>query len=356
MKNLANFYFFFVVSFIMNAQTSTLFVGTYTNGDSNGVYTFEFDSKTGQLSNKKLIVEETNPSYLTFTKNKKFLYVINEVNSYEGENGSVSTYLLNSNGVYQKVNTVSTHGAHPCHISLNDSETKIAISNYSGGNVSLHEIKNGLIQPAFQVFDQNSIDQKAHAHMAQFKGNQLFTADLGRNFVAEYTENKGMNYHNSHIYDMIKDAGPRHFRFSNDGNFIYVINELNSTISILKKSDKGYTRVQNVNTLPQEYSGHNQCADLQISADEQYVYGSNRGHNSIAVFKRDIETGRLNKVQTISVQGDWPRSFIIDPTGSFLLVANERSNNISVFNIDKSTGKLKFLSKLEMSAPVCLLF
>ena len=356
MKNLTSLCFFLFVFAVINAQTSTLFVGTYTSGESKGVYTFKFDSSTGKLSDKKLIAEETNPSYLAFSKDKKYLYVINEVNDFQKTSGAVSSFKLNASGVYQKMNTVSTNGAHPCHISLNASEDKIAISNYSGGTVSLHEIDRGLIQPAFQVLDQNIGSQKAHAHMAQFKDNLLFTADLGRNFIAEYTENPSINYYKSSVYAMMDKAGPRHFRFTNDGNFIYVINELNSTVSVLKKSAEGYTRIQNVYATPEDYTGHNQCADLQISPDQHYVYGSNRGHNSIVVFKRDLNSGRLSKIQTISVQGNWPRSFIIDPSGAYLLVANERSNGIAVFKIDQATGILQFSSKVKMPAPVCLLF
>ena len=356
MKNLTSFCLFLFISFVVNAQTSTLFVGTYTNGDSEGIYTFDFNSKTGELTNKKLVAEETNPSYVAFTKNKQFLYVINEVNNFDAaESGSVSTYALEANGTYKKVNTVSTNGAHPCHISLNATEDKLAISNYSGGTVSLHEIHNGIIQPAFQVLDHNS-EVKAHAHMAQFLENQLFAADLGRNFIAEYTKSEAKNYTNSNVYSMEENAGPRHFKFTKDSKFMYVINEVNSTIAVLKKSVKGFLNIQNVKTIPEGFNSFNACADIQISADEQFVYGSNRGENTIVVFKRNSETGWLIKVQSISVQGNWPRSFISDPTGSFMLVANERSNSISIFKIDKTTGKLEFNSKLEMPAPVCLLF
>lgn len=356
MKNLTSFCFFLFVSFVVNAQTSTLFVGTYTNGESEGVYTFDFDSKTGQLSNKKLVAKETNPSYVAFTKNKQFLYVINEVNDFDAEeSGSVSTYELEANGTYKKVNTVSTNGAHPCHISLNETANKLAISNYSGGNVSVHEIHNGIVQPAFQVLNHNS-EVQAHAHMAQFQGNQLFAADLGRNFIAEYTATNSQNYDKSNEYSMAEKAGPRHFRFTKDGQFMYVINELNNSISVLKKSNKGFKPIQNVNTLAEGFTDFSACADIQISGDEQFVYGSNRGENSIVVFQRNAETGLLNKVQSVSVEGNWPRSFIMDPRGSFLLVANERSNTISVFRREITTGKLEFSHKLEIPAPVCLLF
>lgn len=352
---------FFVVllaTITLQAQNSTLFVGTYTSGESEGVYTFDFNSKTGELSNKKLIAKEENPSYIAFTKDKQFLYVINEVNNFNTqESGSVSTYKFSPKTGYQKINTVATNGAHPCHISLNTSETKLAISNYSGGTVSLHDInKEGILQPAFQILDQNIGGEKAHAHMAQFVNNQLFTADLGRNFIAEYSENTGANYYKSNEYKMMKKAGPRHFRLTKDASFMYVINELNSTISVLKKSTSGYTRIQNVRTIAQGFDKDSFCADIQISADEQFVYGSNRGENSIVVFKRDINTGRLQKIQTVSVNGNWPRSFIMDPTGSFLLTANERSNSISVHAIDKATGKLTYKHRIEMPAPVCLLF
>lgn len=356
MKNLTYLTNLFILFTIFaHAQTSTLFVGTYTSGASEGVYTFDFDARTGQLFNKKLLAKEANPSYLAITKNKQFLYILNEVDTFDASTGSVSTYKNTEKG-YQKINTITTHGAHPCHISLNATEDKIVISNYSGGNVSLHEISEGLIQPAFQVIDHNLVDTKSHAHMAQFFNSQLFVADLGRNFIAEYTENPAINYYASHMYKMMNNAGPRHFRMTQDGEFMYVINELNSTISVLKKSNKGFTRIQNYATTASSYKGENSCADIHISPNENFVYGSNRGENTIVVFKRDQTTGRLSKVQSISVQGNWPRSFVIDPSGSFLLVANERSNSISTFSIDKNTGELTFLNRKEMPAPVCLLF
>lgn len=356
MKPISISYLFLLMTLIAQAQTSTLFVGTYTNGESKGVYTFDFDAKTGQLYNKKLIAEETNPSYLAFTKNKKFLYVINEVANFgTSESGSVATYAMDMNGAYQKINIQSTNGAHPCHISLNAAEDKLVISNYSGGTVSLHEIHNGIVQPAFQVLNHNT-EVQAHAHMAQFKGNQLFAADLGRNFIAEYTEKQAQDYRNSNVYSMTENAGPRHFRFTKDEKFMYVINELNSTVAVLKKSDNGFSLIQNITTIPEGFNDFNACADIQISSDEQFVYGSNRGENTIVVFKRNTETGWLNKVQSVSVEGNWPRSFIIDPTGSFLLVANERSNHISVFKVDRTTGKIEFSYQIEMPAPVSLLF
>jgi 6-phosphogluconolactonase len=151
-------------------------------------------------------------------------------------------------------------------------------------------------------------------------------------------------------------AGPRHFKISKDGMFIYVINELNSTVSVLKKDKNNYKNIQNISTLSNDFTGHNQCADIHISKDENFIYGSNRGENSIVVFKRNKKDGTLQKIQNISVSGDWPRNFTIAPNGKFLLVANQRSKNISVYKVHKKTGELTFLHSKKVPTPFCLLF
>jgi 6-phosphogluconolactonase len=152
-------------------------------------------------------------------------------------------------------------------------------------------------------------------------------------------------------------SGPRHFDFSADGDYIYVINELNSTISVLIKYGYVWKEIQTIKTLPKNFTGENWCADIHVSADGRFVYGSNRGHNSIAVFKRDQIGGRLELIQNASVEGNWPRNFTLDPTGRFLLVANQRSNDITVFKVDETSGKLSFTGiKAQNESPVCLQF
>jgi 6-phosphogluconolactonase len=155
---------------------------------------------------------------------------------------------------------------------------------------------------------------------------------------------------------MAPKAGPRHFEISKTGDYIYVINELNSTITALKKGADKYVEIQTISTLKDGFIGMNACADIHLSSDENYLYGSNRGENTIVVFKRNIENGLLEKIQTISVEGDWPRNFTLAPNGAFLLVANQRSKNISTYKVNQKTGTLTFVKSIDAPTPVCLLF
>ena len=143
---------------------------------------------------------------------------------------------------------------------------------------------------------------------------------------------------------------------SQDGNYVYIINEYGGSITSTKRTDTGFEQIDYDSTLEENYKGENKCADIHLSKDERFLYGSNRGENSIAVFKRNLDTGTLDKIQNMTVHGDWPRNFALDPSGKFLLVANQKSNNISVFSVDKNTGELSFLNTTETPSPVCLLF
>ena len=346
---------FLVYSFKTVAQNIPLYLGTYTNETSNGIYYFDFNTKTGEISNKKLAATVTNPSFLTYSADKKFLYAVNEVNRYNNTNsGSVSAFSVSKNGLLQFINTVSSNGAHPCHIELHSKN--IAISNYSSGTISIHKVKeNGKIKPAHQILNHNTSQQKSHAHSAKFYNGELFVADLGRNFLAQYVKNNN-DFLLTENYLMADKSGPRHFEISKNGKFIYVINEHSSTVTVLKKGIKKYHKIQDINTLDTSFKGESFCADIHLSNDENYLYGSNRGENSIVVFKRNSLNGTVSKIQTISVEGNWPRNFTIAPNGKFILVANQKSNNISVYKVDLKTGKLSYLYSKNTPTPVCLLF
>lgn len=340
-----------------SAQNIPLYVGTYTDESSEGIYLYDFNLKTGELTNKKLAAEAINPSYIAFSSDKKLLYSVGETNNFEGtKSGFVNAYSVSKDGTLKLINKVSSNGAHPCHIQLNEDNSKLAVSNYTGGTVSVHSIsKNGEILPAKQVIDHNTPTKQSHAHSAKFFNNALFVADLGRDFLAKYVES-GNNYLLKENYSMEPKAGPRHFEISKKGKFIYVINELNSTISVLKQQKEGYVFVQNISTLADGFDAKSFCADIHLSKDGQFLYGSNRGENSIAVFKINKQTGKLQKTQTISTNGDWPRNFTLSPDGNYLLAANQRSKNISVYRIDKKTGDLTYLHSVTSPTPSCLLF
>lgn len=348
--------FSFIVLFMsfhfLTAQNMPMYVGTYTNAESKGIYYYDFNIKTGKLSNKKLATEAVNPSFITYSTNKDFLYAVSESDS-----GSlVAAYEVNKNGSLTFINNVSSNGNGPCHVQLNKESTKAVVSNYGGGTVSLYKIaKNGSLNEAFQVINHNIAGTPSHAHSAKFLNNHLFVADLGRDFLAQYVEN-GKEYVLKENYMMAPKAGPRHFEISKDGVFIYVINELNSTVTVLKKGPENYSEIQTIGTLNDDYTRVNSCADIHLSKDEKFLYGSNRGENTIVVYSRNTENGTLEKIQSVSVEGDWPRNFTLSPNGKFLLVANQRSNNISVYKIDQKIGKLTFLNKEIVDSPVCLLF
>lgn len=341
--------------FSCKAPNTLLYVGTYTNGDSKGIYQAKFNTETGELSHLELAVETDDPSYIAYAPSKKYIYAVNE-----SGDGSVSSFIVKGHRGLQLLNTVPSNGGAPCYISINAEGNKAVVSNYLGGNVSLYEISSdGTLQEAYQIFDYNAPDKVSHAHSAQFFNNLLLVSDLGTDSVYQYqlnTNGKTYDVMSSSAVSISEKAGPRHFALTKDGLFLYNINEYASTITASKKENNTYKLIDNYTTLETDFKEFNACADIHISKDERYLYGSNRGENSIAVFKRNSVDGTLQKIQNMPVHGDWPRNFTLDPTGKFLLVANKKSNNISVFKIDTNTGTLAFLYAVETPAPVCLLF
>lgn len=336
------------------SQNTPLYVGTYTKGDSEGIYKLDFNTKTGELSNKQLAVATENPSFITFSPDKKYLYAVGE-----GQTSAVTAFKMKDDGALEFINSESSNGKGPCHVSLNVSGDKAVVSNYGGGTISIYNLnKDGSLNKADQVFNHNEAEQKsARAHSAQFYKDDLFVSDLGRNRLYQYKlVDDSYQLKLNTIVPIEGNPGPRHFAISENGNFIYMINEYGGSITSVKRTNSGFEQIDFDSTLDENYKGKNKCADIHLSKDERFLYGSNRGENSIAVFKRNTETGTIDKIQNMSVHGDWPRNFTLDPTGEFMLVANQKSENISVFKIDTETGKLSFLHAIDIPSPVCLLF
>lgn len=337
----------------------TLFVGTYTNGDSEGIYTYTFDSGTGELANKQLAAKITNPSYLALSKDHKNLYAVQETADFDSLGGGVTAFALND-GVLEMLNSMGTQGAHPCHVSLSG-DGHLAVANYNGGNVALFKLKDdGSLGNGPQILDHKLLDstKTSHAHMAQFNADGLMVTDLGLDAIKRYEEKNGEFVPGPQpSLPFAEGAGPRHFTFGEGGKMLYVINELNSTVSVFEKgAGSQYEEIQVIKTVDPDYQGKNACADLHLSPDGKFLYGSNRGENTIVIFSVDAEKGTLSLVGRESVHGDWPRNFSMDPNGEFLLVANQKSNNISVFKRDVEKGTLAFLNETMLSNPVCLVF
>ncbi|GGD21667.1 hypothetical protein GCM10011368_24600 [Hyunsoonleella pacifica] len=338
---------------ISYAQIAPLYVGTYTKSNSKGIYKLNFNTETGELSDLELAIPIDNPSFLTYAPDRKYLYSTNGSNS-----GFISSYKINDDGSLLLLTRVSSKGKGPCHIAIREDGKAVAVSNYVGGNIAIYPINDdNSLAEASQVFNQSSDDRESHAHSSLFFKDELFVADLGRNTVFQYVmQDNNYQLKSDALVQTKGNPGPRHFKFTKDGNFFYVINEYGATITSIKRTKKGFKQIDEDNTLAPDFTEFNKCADIHISEDERFIYGSNRGENTIAVFERNTKNGKLNKIQSISVHGDWPRNFAIDPTGNFLLVANMRTENIAVFSIDKNAGTLKYLHDFKVPEPVCLLF
>ncbi len=347
-------FIFSILALNTNGQNTSLYIGTYTQDNSKGIYKFDFDKQTGTLSNLQLAAVSSNPSYITYSPDRVYMYAVNE-----NDNGMVSAFTVMPNGHLELINQVESFGGAPCHISVNTVSNKIVVSNYLGGNFALFDIKpDGSLSTATQVTNHFTRTKTSHVHAGKFIDKDLYITDLAQNALYLYNTQNNDEYFKikQSVVSFPDNAGPRHFTITKNKHFIYVINELASTITAIKRKGDSFKLIANYSTLNPTYSGKNACADIHLSQDNRFVYASNRGENSIAVFKRNTRKGTLKKIQTIPVQGDWPRNFTLDPTGQFLLVANQKSNSISVFKVNIKKGSLHFLKSYEAPTPVCLLF
>ena len=353
------FFLALISLFSCKKNDTTLYIGTYTNESSEGIYKLSFNEETGELSNLTLAAKVNNPSFLTFDSTKSYAYAVQQNNNFNGEqSGAVSAFKVEESGVLTMLNTVSSEGASPCHIAIDSNEKSLAVSNYSGGTVALYQtLDNGALSEASQVINHNTDNIASHTHSAQFVGRSLLVSDLGKNAVYEYLK-KGDSYKlkSNSIVAMEENSGPRHFVLDASKKFIYIINEYSNSITSAKKNGENFELLDHTSTLADSFKGDSYCADIHISTNQKFIYGSNRGENSIVVFKRNLKTGSLEKIQNISTEGDWPRNFTLSPNGKHLLVANQKSNNISVYKIGAKSGKLSYLHDFKISAPSCLLF
>lgn len=352
------------------AKKHILYVGTYTKGITDGIFVYSFNDQTGRLNNLKIPAIANNPSFLVVSADKKFLYAVDESDNLDSnKSGGLSAFRIENNHKLTLLNHVLTYGANPCHVCLSPDGKRLVASNYTGGNLSVYNIlPDGSLSEIVQRIQHSGsgpVDgrqSEPHVHSASFdaSGKKLFVADLGIDELKIYNVSPGdvpLSPNDQPFLKLPPGSGPRHFDFSADGRYIYVINELNSTITVFMKYGGDWKNIQTVRTLPKDYKDENACADIHLSADGRFVYGSNRGHNSVAVFRRDLNSGKLVLSETVPVEGDWPRNFTLDPSGRFLLCANQKSNDITIFKIDQSSGKLSYTGlKISNESPVCLKF
>lgn len=350
-----------------------VYVGTYTGTKSKGVYVFGMDLASGAVTPARLAGEAVNPSFVAIHPSQRFLYAVGEVSDFAGKkSGGVSAFAIDSStGNLTLLNQQSSGGTGPCHLVVDKAGKNVLVANYGGGSVAVLPIQaDGRLSEAscFIQHTGKSVNPRRqeapHAHSINLDAanNFAFVADLGLDKVLVYRFDamKGtLTPNDPPAASVAPGAGPRHFAFHPSGRYAYVINEMGNTVTAFSyDAQKGVlTAIQTLSTLPQGYTEVSHTAEVQVHPSGKFLYGSNRGHDSIAVYSIDQNTGRLTLVGIPSTQGKTPRNFGIDPTGTFLLAANQDSDNVVVFRIDPQTGELKPTGQVvEVPTPVCVKF
>jgi 6-phosphogluconolactonase len=356
-----------------------VYIGTYTHGkgpaESKGIYRGRLDLATGKLTIDG-VTPAVEPSFLAIDASRQSLYAVNEVEKLDGVNaGAVSAFAIDArSGDLKFLNRRSSEGTDPCHLSLDKDRKIVFVANYGNGRIAaLHIEPDGSLGEMREVRGTtgSSVNrqrqERPHAHCISPDPANRFVleADLGldRLFAYRLDPEAGLAKQGTPMLaiksagELKPGSGPRHFRFSEGGKFVYVINELASTITTFSfnRETGGLKSLATVSTLPQDFSGENTTAEIDIGPSGRFLYGSNRGHDSIVIFSINPDTGMLTYVGHQPSGGKTPRSFGIDPTGKYLLVANQDSNNIIVMRIDQQSGKLTPTgNSVEIGMPVCV--
>ncbi|MGI8741292.1 MAG: lactonase family protein [Bryobacteraceae bacterium] len=341
---------------LANAADRFVYAGTY----GPGIYAYRFHPDSGEMEALGLVAAAESPSFIAIHPNRRFLYAVNET-----DDGSVTAYAIDDKtGKLTKLNRVSSRGGGPCHLALDQTGKMLLVANYGTGSVAAFPVlKNGALGEA-KGFIQHAGPAAPHAHCVTFSPDNRFAvaADLGLDklFVYRVDPRAATLAANDPPFAQVKrGSGPRHFVFSQASDRAYAINEKSSTvIGFHYDAQRGaLTEFQTISTLPAGFSGENTTAEILADPRGRFLYGSNRGHDSIAVFAVDPATGTLSAVEHVSTMGKVPRNFAIDPTGSYLLAANQTSGNIAVFRIHPETGRLSPTGKvIVVDAPVCIVF
>jgi 6-phosphogluconolactonase len=305
---------------------------------------------------------------MAFHPDRRFLYAVNELKSYEGKaTGTLSAFTVDpQNGELGFINRVVTHGTDPCHVTVDRTGAFALVANFSSGSIAVLPVRSdGSLEEASQVIQHRGSggdperQSGPHAHSVTLDPSNRFAyvPDLGLDRLMVYRFDRGkLTPHDQPWLQTESGAGPRHFVFHPHGGFAYLINELDSTIISLEheKSSGALEPVQTVTTLPESFQGISTCADIMVEPSGQFLYASNRGHDSIAIFRIDSRNGTLKLVDHESTRGKTPRNFTIDPSGTFLFAANQDTDNIVCFRIDRRNGRLEPCGQFSAPTPVCL--
>ncbi len=351
-----------------DAQTNFLFVGTYTDSGSKGIYVYKFDEATGKatwISNTDSVV---NPSYLVVSPDHKNVYAVNETG--RDHPGNVSAFAFNNKtGKLKFINKQPSGGDDPCYITLTKNKKWAFVANYSGGSVAALPVKpDGSLKRYTQLIQDSGMSinkdrqEGPHVHSSVLSSDEkyLFTPDLGTDHVMIYHINQNAQYPltaaKPQAFDAPKGSGPRHFTFSPDHLHAYLIEELSGTVEALEFKNGKLKSIQRIITHPENYKEQPGSADIHISPDGKFLYASNRGNeNTITIFAINKIAGTLTLKGFIGTGGKTPRNFIITPSGNYLLVTNQNTDNIVVFKRDVTSGLLKATGEeIKVPKPVCL--
>ena len=347
-----------------------IYVGTYTKDQSRGIYAFRFDEGTGKLVPVGLAAETRNPSFLVASPDGRYLFAVNEVADYDGaKSGSVTSFAIDpETGRLTPLSVQSSRGADPCHLALDRTGKFLAVANYTGGSVAVLPVgPDGRLQPAaaFVQHRGRGADPKRqegpHAHQVAFSTDNRFlvVADLGLDQLVVYrfdAATGALAPHDPPAVTLAAGSGPRHFVIHPDGTRAFVINELNSTITSLSwdSTAGAFGAGPSVPTVPGGFEGRNSTAEIALHPGARFLYGSNRGHDSLAVFAVGAE-GELKAVETVPTRGKNPRHFAIHPGGRWLIAANQGAGNLAVYTVDAESGRLTPEGSLVPApTPVCV--
>ena len=349
------------------------FVGTYTTKTSSkGIYAYRFDANKGQLTPIGVAAETTDPSFLAVHPSGKYLYAVNEISNFNGgSEGAVSSFAIDAKtGTLKFLNQVSTRGPGPCYVSLDKTGSYVLVANYDGGSIASFPVQrdgtlgtaSGFVQHSGSGPDKQR-QEGPHAHWVGTSPDNRFAlaVDLGLDEVLVYKFDADQGTFTPLLTGFAKvkpAAGPRHLAFAPNGKFAYVVSEMGSSVTAFSYQAKNgtLTELQAISALPPDYSGRKEAAEIAIHPSGKFLYTSNRGHDSIAIFSIG-KKGLLKSLGYVLTGGKTPRHFAIDPTGNYLLAENQESNNIVVFHIDAASGSLTPTGQtVEVPSPVCVTF
>jgi 6-phosphogluconolactonase len=361
---------FALASSAIGAPPVTVYVGTYTEGTSKGIYRFSLDVETGKASAPVLAGAAKNPSFLALHPSGRSLYAVSEVDDFGGaKTGAVLAFAIDAKtGDLRKLNEQASEGTGPCHLVVDKAGKHVLVANYGGGTVAVLPIAaDGSLQKASSVSTHEGKgpnaqrQEKPHAHGIYLDAAERFalSPDLGadRIFVSSLDAEKGtLSAHGAGTLE--PGSGPRHLAFHPSGRFVYVINELASTVSAFSyDAAKGELQpLQTLSALPEGFKGTSYTAEIEVSPDGRFVYGSNRGHDSLAVFSVDAATGKLAPAGHVPIGGSWPRHFKIESSGRVLIAAHQRGATVGFFRLDAKTGQPSALgTPVAIDRPACVL-